>query len=71
MKMKNKRSDLLPFAVTLVATMSFFSCAISRRPSAERPEEVPLPKDIKIPITARTLEEEGGIILVSIEIGRP
>jgi hypothetical protein len=45
---KNKRSDWLLFAVTLVATMSLFGCAIFLKSSAEGPEEVPLPKDINI-----------------------
>jgi hypothetical protein len=48
MKMKNTRSDLLVFAVTLAVAMSLFNCATSPKPSAGGPEEIPLPKNINI-----------------------
>jgi hypothetical protein len=46
--MKNKRTDLLLFAVTVVFTMSFFSCALYPKPSAEELAKIPLPTDIHI-----------------------
>lgn len=58
MKMKNKRSDLLVLAVTLAVTISFFGCAMPWKPSAGRPEEVPLPKDINIVAPAADLPRE-------------
>lgn len=46
--MKNKKSHLLLFALTLAVTITLFNCATYPKPSAGEAEDVPLPKDINI-----------------------
>ena len=56
--MKNTRSNLLIFAVTLALATGLFGCATSPKPLAKAAEGVPLPEDIKIVPPSADLPKE-------------